>query len=119
MLFERLTRRRIPVLEARGVERVRRNPQHVPGRSGDEDVVVLRGNVAVAAEQVAQLRDVNVERLGGSRRRMLAPYVVDETVFGDHLVGRQRQSDQQRPSACARDRDGITVDARLQRPEQA
>jgi hypothetical protein len=32
------------------------------------------------AQLAAQARDVNLERLGGGRRRLLAPEVVDQTV---------------------------------------
>ena len=100
------------------VERVASEPQHVPRRPSDEHVVVLRRDATSDTEHIAELRDLNLQRLGGSRRRRLTPQVVDQRSLETVSFGRQRESDQQRPPPWTGHRDRNTIDADLHRPEQ-
>jgi hypothetical protein len=62
----RRTRFLAEALETLQVELSRLEVQHVPGRPGDEDLTV-------GAEQLAQPRDVPVQRGRGGLRRLLSP----------------------------------------------
>ncbi len=64
-------------LEALEIELARLDPDQVPRRLGDD---------AVGTEQLAQLRDVVLEGIGGRLRRPVALEVVDPPVGRDDLV---------------------------------
>ena len=80
-------------LEAREVELILVDAQQVAGR--------LRLQ-AVLAERLAQLRDVDLERLLRCLRRLFLPERVDQAGGGNDLVGVQEKHRQQRPvlGAC-------------------
>jgi hypothetical protein len=69
-------------LEAVEVERLRLDPQDVPGRPRREHV---------RRERPAQTRDVDAQRVAAPIARLVSPEVVDQAVGGDDLVGVQEQ----------------------------
>ena len=79
------------VLEAVEIELAEADAQDVAGRARDENALV-----ASPAERRAQARDVDLQRVGGARRRPLAPQLVDQRIRRDDLVGAQQQDRQQR-----------------------
>ena len=64
----------------------------VPGLVETEPVAGSLAHHAVAAERLAQLRDLRLEGVGGIPRKIVAPQAVDETVGGDGppLVDQER-----------------------------
>jgi hypothetical protein len=79
-------------LEPPGVDRVVGRLQLVSGLAGDDD---LAGHER--GQRLAQLRDVDLDRVPRRARRVLGPQCVDELVNGDDLTGVQQQDREQRP----------------------
>jgi hypothetical protein len=99
-------------LEVLEVERSRRELDRIAGGPGDDRLPL--------AEGAAQLGDVDLERLGGGRRRALAPQLVDQPVGRDDLVAVvQEQDREQRAALGARHRDLLAARPHAQRPEDA
>jgi hypothetical protein len=98
-------------LEAQRVDRVRGRAQLVAAAAGQD----LRH---VAAEQLAQLRDVELHHLRCARRRLLAPQPLDQAIGRDRRVGPQRQHRQHRALLGGAQRDGPSVDAGLDQSEE-
>jgi len=70
--------------------------RHVELARGDlEDVAAGPGDQHLGAENLAQLRDVALQRLGGGRRRPLAPELLDQALAPDELVRPQREDREQ------------------------
>ena len=98
-------------LEAGGVDTVGRHAQLVAAPAG-EDLSV------VAAEQLAQMRDVQLHHLGSARRRVLAPQTLDQSIGGDRRVGPERQHRQHRTLLGGAERDRAIVEADLDQTEK-
>jgi hypothetical protein len=94
--------------EAMEVELPRLHPQHIAGRPRLHPV---------GAEELPQARDVPVQRGRGSRRRGLAPELVDDPVLPDDFVRVQEQQPQERPLPPATERERPAVFGDLQRPQ--
>src|SRR6266511_3171827 len=75
--------------EAVEVELVPCQIERVPRRTCDEQRLSFR------LEELAQARDVDLQRLPGGLRRLGSPERIDETVGGDRLVGVQDEDSQQ------------------------
>src|SRR6266536_4789025 len=97
------------------VELVGPDLQHVAGRPGDEQ---LLGGPVSAAEQLAQPRDVAVERRRRGLRRLFAPELLDQPVAGDDLVRVQQQEREERASLLSTELQGSTVIPHLEWAEQ-
>jgi hypothetical protein len=91
-----------------GVELARVNPKLVPRRT--------RRN-AVAAKRLAQLRDVNLERLLRRSRRLVPPQCLDEAVDGDDTVRLHEQPREQHTLLLAAEIDDATAGFDLERAE--
>jgi hypothetical protein len=72
---------------------------------------------AVGTERLAQPRDLRLQGLRRSRRRSLAPQIVDQTVDGDDLASAQQQHSQQRPLLVAPQLERAITIANLERAE--
>ena len=77
------------LLEPIQVDLIGVEPDEVAGTLSDEDL-------ARRAEQLAQLRHVDLDRVGGRRRRLLAPELVDQAIGRDDLIRVEDQDDEQR-----------------------
>jgi len=75
------------LLEALQIQRTRLELQHVAELAGYEHA---------GAERLAQLRDVDLERLHGAPRRTLPPERVDEPLLRHRLAGVEQQHGEQR-----------------------
>ena len=95
-------------LEARHVELVRIDTEHIPRRSRQHPIVT---------DRLAQMRDVDVERLRCARRLALAPEVVPQPFCRDDLVRVQEQDRQQGSLLRAAEREESRFAADLKRPE--
>jgi hypothetical protein len=73
----------------------------------------------VRADRLPQMRDVDLEHLGRARRRRLAPEAVDQGFHGDDTAGVEQQTREESAGLAGRERDGLAVRNRFQRPEQA
>jgi hypothetical protein len=98
-------------LEAHGVDRVCRDAQLVAPRAGDD---LQLG----AVEHLAQLRDVELDELGRTRGRVLAPEAFRQPVDRERRVGLQRQHREQRAVLRAAELDEPAVEGRLDRAEE-
>ena len=108
--LERRAARAAQPVEAHDVDRLRVDLDEVAGRAREEHV---------GRQQLAQLRDVDLDHL---RRRVghgVAPEVVDEAVDRDRAVGRHEQPGQQRPLLEAAERERRAAVEHLHRAEQA
>ena len=92
------------VLEALGVDGSRRKLQFVSTAAGDDRAV---------AEQLAELRHVNLDHLGRARRRVLAPQALGQPVHAQRAIGAQREHRKDRPLLGRSERYGGRVDDRL------
>src|SRR6266508_1604796 len=72
-------------LEAVELELMPCQIERVPRRPRDEKRPSLR------VQELAQARDIDLHRLAGGLRRLVAPQRVDETVGGDGFVGVQEE----------------------------
>ena len=94
-------RRRDTVLEATDVERVGRDVEHVTGAVAADEVG--------RAEGTTQERDVALQRVGGGRRGLATPDVVDQPVDRDDLAGDEREAGEHGTLARPTERAGVTV----------
>src|SRR5207302_401673 len=69
-------------------------------------------------ERLPELRDVDLERLRGTRGRLLAPELVDEPLGRDDAVSVQQEEREERARLLRCEADGSAVDDRLERPEE-
>ena len=97
-------------LEAARVDRVRRDAEHVAGRTGLEEL---------GAEHPAQPRDAVLDVGRRRARRRIAPQLLDQRVDRDDLVGVDQQERQQRPLLGAAERQRFAGRDGFQRPQQA
>src|SRR5215216_8111920 len=77
-------------LEPAQVELPILDPQLVARRAGGEDPTSAAG--ALGLEQVAELRDVHLERLSRRLGRALAPQRLDQAIARDDLVRMEQQN---------------------------
>ena len=73
----------------------------------------------VSRELLAQRRDAVLQDLGGGRRRILAPELVDDHVAGERLVRVEEEQRQDRALLGAAERELSLAVERLKRPEDA
>ena len=64
---------------------------------------------AVPGQHLAQLGDVDVDRLSGRGRRRLAPELVDQALARDELVRMQEQDRQDEPLLQPAQRDRLAL----------
>ena len=83
-------------LEAVQVELLGLETQAVAGGAALEEPGGSAGG-PVRLEQLTQLRDVDLKRLGGGRRRPLAPKLVDQARTGERFVRVQQEEREQGP----------------------
>ena len=76
-----------------------------------------RDRIAPARERLAQLRQVDVDRLARGRRRRLPPQVVDQALARDELVRVQEQDSRGRVAPSASRARPVPVLDHLERPE--
>ncbi len=74
------------LLKARRVNRVAGQLELVAPAVGDDARAAV-----VAGQRLAQLRDIELDVLGGARRRALGPEAIDQLVGADRAVGAQRE----------------------------
>ena len=72
----------------------------------------------VSADDAPQVGDVDVERVGGGRRRLLLPQVVHQPVARDRLVRVKEQVEEQQALLPAGDRQLTVAVAERERAEQ-
>ena len=103
------------------LDRQRREPRGVELVAGDLDQVAgwsCRDRPgAVAAERLAQLRDIAVHRLDRGRGRRLAPQLIDQPLPGHDLVRMQEQNAEHRPVLQRPKRNLPTLEEHHQRTE--
>ena len=107
---ERPARAGDELLEPRRVQLVRLDREPVAGSSSLEPL---------ASDRVAEPVDVNLERLHGGTRRLLAPDVVDQALARDRLVRVGEEDDQYRALLRRSERQRNTVADGLDRAEDA
>ena len=100
-------------LEAAHVDQLAVDPQLVAAPARDD----LRS--ALAGQRAAQPPDVVLHHLGRARRRLVAPQALDQPVRRHRSVGLEPEHRQHRALLRPADRDGLVVDAGLERPEDA
>jgi hypothetical protein len=98
-------------LNAKHVDLAVEQSQLVASVAGDD----LR---AVAVEQLAQLRDVELDQLGGTGRRSLAPQTLDQAVGRHCAPDLEREHREDRALLARSDRNRPVVEAHLDRPKQ-
>jgi hypothetical protein len=99
-------------LEPDGVDRVRVGMQDVARRPGGDDV-----REAGRLEASAQIRDVDLHRMGGGARRAVPPHKVDQPVRGDRLVRVEEQHPEKRALLRRAQVEDLPVDQHLERAE--
>jgi hypothetical protein len=100
---------RLPqALSTRDVELVGLDPQQVAGCPGLQ---------AVLAEQLPELRDVNLKRLMGRFRPLVLPKGVDQPLARDDLVRVQEQDGEEGPLFGAAESERLAGVTHLERPE--
>jgi hypothetical protein len=85
------------LLEAEEIELVRCNPDQISGLPGDDHFA--------RAKHLSQLRDVILERVSGSPRRLGSPELVDEAIVGDDLVRTGKQDGEKCPLSRSAERE--------------
>ena len=73
----------------------------------------------MSLERAAQSADVGLERVGGARRRPLAPQRVDQRVGRNDLVGVQEQERQQSSWFRTANRQWLSATPHLERTQKA
>jgi hypothetical protein len=96
-------------LELLGVDTPRLELEHVAATAGQNDAL---------AEDFAQVRDVPLDGLRRSRRRALAPQLVDQLVAGDDLTRAQQQQGQQAALQVPAQAQRARPQAHLEWPQQ-
>ncbi len=99
-------------LEPVRIDDVRIDVEQVAGRTGEDDAVPQW------RDGPPELRDEPLERLGGGRRRRLAPEGVDQRVGRDDLVGPQSENGQQRALPPAAELQHTAVRRQLEQAEK-
>jgi len=97
-------------LEALQIELVGRKAQQVAGRHGLQ---------ALPAEELAELGDVHLQRLGGGLGRLSLPEGVDQAVARDDLVPVEQQDGQQTALLGAPKAHRPRLGVNLERPKDA
>ena len=97
-------------LEPRRVELSVQYPEHVAGRHGVDPRL---------GQELAQLRDVDMDQPVGARRRTAGPQGVHEEIGGDDLVRAQQQRREQRSTLRRTELHGTAVGDHLDRAENA
>ena len=93
--------------------------EQVDSRRIDHEPVTGRRRLEGAVRQeLPQLRDVDLDRVPGCVRGLLAPERIDQAIAGDDLVRLQQESGQQRPALLAAERDRLTVEVHRERTEE-
>ena len=123
---ERLTKeivrpRRVALLQrAPPFSRELLEPHEVEGRALERQAVAGRlrlEQVLLGPERLSERRDVVTDDLAGSRRRSLAPQVVDDPVGRDHLARVEQQKREERPMLRAAELNLPTFVDDLERSE--
>ena len=108
-LLRRSPRRRADeCVEAIDIDLARRKRELVTATPRDDPAVPKRS---------AEPRDVDLNALDRGRRRLPAPYVVDQTVRRDRPATREQQQSEERPLLLSTERDLPTVFLDLDRAE--
>ena len=100
------------LLEPIQIDLIRVEPDEVAGTLSDEDL-------ARRAEQLAQLRHVDLDRVRGRRRRVFTPELVDQAVGRDDLIRVEDQDHKQRSRLRAAELERPPVGDNLERSEHA
>jgi len=90
------------------VERAVARDQHVPRRTCLDRPV---------AEQLAELRDVDLHATQAARGLVVAPHLFEQGVGGDDGVRAQKESGEERALAHSSERNWVTLLDHLQRPQ--
>jgi len=85
----------------------------------DRELVARRARPQRLADELAQLPHVCLHELVRTRRRSLAPELVNRAIGGDNLTRMKSEQGQQRPLLRRLHPDHTPVDDELDRPEQA
>ena len=96
-------------LEAQEIELVRFDRNQIAGRPGQQDPL---------RQQLAQARDVHLQRRHGRLGRLIAPELVDQTLARDDPICAQQQERQHRPLLRAPQRERPITPLHLERAEQ-
>ena len=88
-------------------------------RIGAEQVAAGLRDDAVAAEGLAQLRDVHLQRLAGGRRRRVLPKRVDQALARDGAVRLEQEQREQRALLVAAELEHSPVVDNLEPAEEA
>jgi hypothetical protein len=97
-------------LEPVEIELSRLEPDRVPRRAREDPV---------GAQDLPELRDVVLERVGGRARRLARPELVDEAVGGDDLCAPRQEQREHRPLPRAPERQLLPVGDDLERSQDA
>ena len=97
-------------LEAHEVDALEFALKLVSGRARDDHSLT---------ERLAEVRDVDLERVCGARRRGLAPDALDQRVRRDRLVRAEQEHREHRSLLCATEIDALLAAPSLERPEEA
>ena len=89
--------------------------QRAVGR--DQRVATTVRGDRIAAQQLAQVRDVALDDIRRGIRRPLVPDPVDQAVDRDGLIGVREQDREHGALMAAGERDRLTIDERLERSE--
>ena len=100
-------------LEPADVHLLAVDPQLIRAPAGDD----LRS--AVDGQRAAQPPDVVLHHLGGARRRLVSPQALDQPVGRHRAVGLEPEHREHGALLRPADRDGLVVDAGLERAEDA
>ena len=73
---------------------------------------------AGGGEELADLRQVDVQGGADRARPLGAPYPLDQPLARDRLVGVQKQEGEQRTLPRATERERLAADSSFERPEQ-
>jgi hypothetical protein len=95
----------------------------------DVDVAVVDGEdvaaptryqqVAVRRQRLAQLRDIDLDALGGGRRRVLAPELIDQPFRRYDLVAVDQQVDEERRALAGADVSNAVIGEHFEWAKQA
>jgi hypothetical protein len=94
-------------------------PRSSTARSGSCEAATVSVPVGGQPERPSKVRDVHLKGVGGVRREMLAPYLVDQHLSRDRAAGPQEQRDQHRPWAASTEWDDGPGTPYFQRPEES
>jgi hypothetical protein len=115
-LFQVAAGRCDQALESEQVDGLGGNVEHVAASHRSQSRNVPIGG---KPERPSEVRDVHLKRVGGVRREMLAPHLVDQHLGRDRAAGPQEQRDQHRPWAASAEWDDGPGTPYFQRPEES